>query len=152
MAQIRHIGIVVNDLERALSFYRDLLGMTVVRKMDESGDFIDKLLGLVNASVTTVKLSLGPSPTLIELLHFKSPARPVESACTKKVFTPGLSHIAFTVPDVDLLYRRLSEAGIVFNAPPELSVDGGAKVAYCRDPEGNFLELVQVFDTPEIVA
>jgi catechol 2,3-dioxygenase-like lactoylglutathione lyase family enzyme len=147
MNHIRHIGLVVTDLERSLGFYRDLLGMTVVRQMDESGDYIDRLLGLENADVTTVKLSFGLNPTQIELLHFKSHS--VQGAGTKTVFTPGLSHIAFTVPDVDLLYSRLSEAGIVFNAPPQLSPDRRAKVAYCKDPEGTYLELVQVFDMPQ---
>ena len=145
MNHIRHIGIVVTDLDRSLSFYRDLLGMTIVRRMDESGDYIDKLLGLENTDVTTVKLSLDGNPTLIELLHFKS--HPVE-ASAKKVFTPGLSHIAFTVPDVDLSYRRLSDAGILFNAPPQCSPDRRAKVAYCKDPDGTYIELVQVFDVP----
>ena len=146
MNHIRHIGIVVTDLERSLYFYRDLLGMSIVRRMDESGDFIDKLLGLVNADVTTVKLSLDLNPTLIELLHFNS--HRIEDS-KKKIFTPGLSHIAFTVPDVDLTYQRLSDAGIVFNAPPQLSPDRRAKVAYCKDPDGTYIELVQVFDVPD---
>ena len=147
MNHIRHIGIVVTDLERSLRFYRDLLGMSIVRRMEESGDFIDKLLGLVKADVTTVKLSLDLNPTLIELLHFKS--HKIEGVNQTKVFTPGLSHIAFTVPDVDHLYRHLSKAGIVFNAAPQLSPDRRAKVAYCKDPDGTYIELVQVFDVPE---
>src|SRR5437879_12060112 len=93
MNHIRHIGIVVTDLERSLSFYRDLLGMTIVRRMDESGDYIDKLLGLENTDVTTAKLSLDGNPTLIESLHFKS--HPVEVSPIK-VLTTGLSHSDFT--------------------------------------------------------
>jgi catechol 2,3-dioxygenase-like lactoylglutathione lyase family enzyme len=143
MNHIRHIGIVVSDLERSLRFYRDLLGMNIVRRMEESGEFIDKLLGLVNADVTTVKLSLDLNPTLIELLHFNS--HRIEQS-EKKIFTTGLSHIAFTVPDVDLLYQRLSGAGIIFNAPPQLSPDRRARVAYCKDPDGTYIELVQVFE------
>jgi glyoxylase I family protein len=146
MNHIRHIGIVVTDLERSLCFYRDLLGMSIVRRMDESGEFIDRLLGLENADVTTVKLSLDMNPTLIELLHFKS--HPVEDS-EKKIVTAGLSHIAFTVPDVDLSYRRLTDAGIVFNAPPQISPDRRARVAYCKDPDGIFIELVQVFEVPD---
>jgi hypothetical protein len=36
--------------------------------------------------------------------------------------------------------------GIDFNAPPQQAPDGGAKVTFCCDPEGNFLELVEVLD------
>ena len=53
-------------------------------------------------------------------------------------------HVAFTVEDIEGAYRRLSAAGIHFHAPPQLAPDGGAKVTYCRDPEGTIIELVQV--------
>ena len=36
------------------------------------------------------------------------------------------------------------EEGIEFNAPPIFSADRGAKVTYCRDPEGVIVELVEI--------
>ena len=41
---IRHTGIVVADLEASLKFYQDILGFSIVKKMDETGDFIDNIL------------------------------------------------------------------------------------------------------------
>ena len=57
ISQIRHTGLVVADLELALSFWRDLLGFKVDKMMDESGSHIDLMMGLKNVMVTTVKMS-----------------------------------------------------------------------------------------------
>ncbi len=56
----------------------------------------------------------------------------------------GFTLIAFTVDDLDREYERLRAAGVAFNARPQTSPDGYAKVTFCRDPEGNLIELVEV--------
>ena len=55
--QIRHTGLVVADLEVALHFWRDLLGFTVARQMEESGPHIDAMMGLKDVRLTTSKLT-----------------------------------------------------------------------------------------------
>lgn len=137
---IRHTGIVVNDLESALYFYRDLLGFQIVKRMEESGDYLDKICGLANARVSTVKMS-AIDGQLIELLHFYSHPSKVQS---REISDPGITHIALTVDDLNSEYVRLSNAGVLFNSPPQLSPDGYAKVAFCCAPEGTLIELVEV--------
>jgi len=56
----------------------------------------------------------------------------------------GFTHIALAVEDLDVAYQRLTEAGVIFNAPPQLSPEGYAKVTYGRAPEGVLLELVEL--------
>ena len=137
--QIRHIGVVVFDIEKTLGFYRDMLGFSIVRDTEEYGGYIDTLLGEKGASVRTVKLSSG-SNTLIELLYFSSPsAEPGQ----QKVCTAGFSHIALTVEKIDAAYKKLQQKGIVFISAPQVSPDRRAKVVFCRDPEGNLVELVE---------
>ena len=70
MENIRHLGLVVADLERALEFYRDLLGLHIQGKTDEKGSFISKILATKNIEVKTVKLSADDNSTRIELLKF----------------------------------------------------------------------------------
>jgi len=141
---IRHFGIVVSDMERSLQFYRDLLGLKVEKTAEESGEYIDNMLSLPNVRVTTVKLSAESGSTLVELLNFKSYSQ--KRPGKRQVYSLGPSHIAFTVDDLDALYRRLSQAGIYFNAPPQLSPDDYAKVTFCHDPDGNLVELVEVLE------
>lgn len=144
MTAVRHCGIVVSDMERSLRFYRDLLGLKVARAMDESGEFIDNVLGLGNVQVTTVKLSGDDGPTLVELLEFKS--HQDKDPVRRTLYSIGPTHAAFTVDNLDEVYRRLSQAGVRFNAPPQLSPDGYAKVTFCYDPDGTPVELVEVLD------
>ena len=70
---LRHFGIVVQDLERALDFYVGLLELKVVRRMDEHGPFVDSILGHKAVRVTTVKLGGSDGETLLELLKFHYP-------------------------------------------------------------------------------
>jgi len=138
---VRHTGIVVTDLEAALRFYRDLLGFRETKRLEESGAYIDNMLALDGAQVTTVKLT-APDGNLVELLHFRShprPRPPPPEACRI-----GITHIAFTVEDLEHMHSALTAAGVRFNAPPQLSPDGYAKVTFCRDPDGTLIELVQV--------
>lgn len=136
---VRHSGIVVSDMERSISFYRDTLGFDIVSDQMESGRYIEIFLGLDGVRVRTVKMKLEESG-MIELLWF--PAYPQETN-HKKVYDLGCSHVALTVTSVDKIYEKLIKLGTEFVNPPHVSSDGKAKVAFCKDPDGTFLELVE---------
>ncbi len=142
---VRHVGVVVKDLERSLQFYRDLLGLRVVTRREEAGEYLDRLLALKNARMTTVKLAAAEGGAVIELLRFHSPQGAAEAPRT--ICTPGPTHVAFGVEDLAALYQRLRQAGIRFNAPPQRSPDGSAKVCCCQDPDGMTIELVEVLSS-----
>ena len=137
---IRHTGIVVTNLEASLHFYRDLLGFQITKQMEEAGDYIDNISSLRNIKVTTVKMT-SPTGQMIELLKYHS--HPAEQR-TREICEIGISHIAFTVDNLDIEYKRLKDKEIKFNSPPQLSPDGYAKVTFCRAPEGTLIELVEV--------
>jgi catechol 2,3-dioxygenase-like lactoylglutathione lyase family enzyme len=138
---VRHIGIVVRDLDRSLAFYRDLLGLEIVRQMDEGGPFLDAILGMNGAKVRTVKLAAPGDGVQIELLAFSEPAPWVGDA--PNLTRVGPTHVAFTVEDLDGLHQRLAAAGMRFTTEPQTSPDGRAKVTFCHDPDGTALELVE---------
>ena len=137
---IRHTGIVVLDLKVSLYFYCNLLGFKIIKQMEESGSFINSILSLDNVKVTTIKMVAG-SGQLIELLKYHSHSG---EKSIYEIYHTGLSHIAFTVDHLDDEYNRLRAKGIKFNSPPQLSPDGYAKVAFCRAPEGTWIELVEI--------
>ena len=141
--EVRHIGIVVNNIENSLKFYRDLLGLKIIKDMDEQGVYIDNMLSLDNVQVRTVKLSADTGNTLIELLDFKSH----NDNEVRNFYTIGASHIALTVDNLEDLYKHLSANNIKFNAPPQKSPDGIVKVTFCNDPDGTPIELVEIIDT-----
>jgi catechol 2,3-dioxygenase-like lactoylglutathione lyase family enzyme len=141
ISAIRHTGLVVTDMARALNFWCDLLGFRLVRKMEEAGPHIDAMMGLKDVRVTTVKLA-APDGNLIELLCFHSHLDKPRWLGTP--YSTGFTHIALTVDDLDQLVLKLTKEGVRFPAPPQRSPDGYAKVIYAQGPEGVLLELVEV--------
>ena len=130
---IRHSAIMVDDIEEALGFYRDLLGFKVIRDEIERGRHIDAIFGK-GVYFREVKLSTKDSledGTVIELIARKSV--PVDFA-----------HIALRVNDIEKEYNRLKDAGVEFASPPVISEDGYAKIACCVDPSGYVIELVEI--------
>jgi catechol 2,3-dioxygenase-like lactoylglutathione lyase family enzyme len=138
---IRHTGLVVANMERAIHFWCDILGFSIIKKMDEYGPHMDAILGLKDVYVTTTKIS-SPDSHVIELLYFHS--HPDKNFWKGKVNSTGFTHIALTVEDLDMTCKKLLKEGVVFNAPPQFSPDGYAKVTYGQGPEGVLLELVEV--------
>jgi len=129
-------------MKKSLEFYRDLLGLKIVRDMDEHGDHLDNMLSLDNVQVRTVKLSANDNTTMNKLLEFQSH----NDNGVRNFYTIGASHVAFTVENIEKLYQDLSKKDIKFNAPPQKSPDGLVKVTFCKDPDGTPIELVQILN------
>ncbi len=141
MIKLRHSGIVVEDAERSVVFYRDHLGLEVIDDRQEGGEYLETLLGLPGVCARTVKLR-GEGAGIIELLEFQG-VKPDNRARPVGLLGFGPTHIALTVDDLDTLYFRLLKHGIHFVSPPTISPDGKVKLLFCRDPDGAYLELVQ---------
>ena len=140
--RLRHTGLVVEDLEKEVKFYTEVLGFRIVKTTNEDSKFISIILGISNPKLKTVKLTLEKETgTLLELLTFEGKIQ------QRKVVVPdnfGYTHIALTVINLDLIYREMKKLEIEFLSEPTISPDGYAKVAFCRDPENNMIELVEV--------
>jgi len=138
--EIRHTGIVVDDLEKSLWFYKEKMGFKVFKHMDESGNFIDNILGMDKISVTTVKMILGHGQ-MIELLDFSSHKKNILQRSINDI---GPTHLAFTVDNIDVIYDDFLNDGVEFISTPKVSEDGGVKVVFCKAPEGTYIELVEL--------
>ncbi len=138
---VRHTGIVVNDIEGAIRFWVDLLGFDVVSNQLETGQFIDRLLGLECVAVQTVKL-VAKDKTMIELLHFKSHSD--KNFWGGSTFSTGLTHLALNVTDIDILIHRLELLGYLPLHEVQLAPNGKVRVCYIPVFEGLLLELVEM--------
>ena len=86
---------------------------------------------------------IDPNNNILELLYFNSHPELSDTNKLRRLTEIGCSHFALTVNDLDTLYSTLKEQGIEFNHPPQVSDDGNVKVAFCRDPDGTFIEMVE---------
>jgi len=138
---VRHTGIVVRDLVRMAQFYR-ALGFVDENRAIEEGLFIEQVTGLKDAKLEWIKMR-APDGYLLELLQYHS--HPKHSDVIKADSNQlGCSHMAFTVLDIDRVCEHVAEAGGSIVNQPAMSSDGKVKVAYCHDPEGVLMELVEV--------
>jgi catechol 2,3-dioxygenase-like lactoylglutathione lyase family enzyme len=138
---IRHTGIVVSDMNRSLPFYRDLLGMEVWADFKDDSEMLQAVTDVPGANIRMVKLKAADGVS-IELLQYLSNPQDVPEPA--KACDVGCNHVAMQVEHLDALYEKLTTEGIRFHTPPTVSSDGGAKVTYCRDPEGVIVELVEI--------
>jgi catechol 2,3-dioxygenase-like lactoylglutathione lyase family enzyme len=140
----RHTGLVVRDLERSVSFYQ-ALGLKVWKREVETGPFIEAVVGIPDVKLEWAKLQ-APDGSLVELLQYHShPCRqPVNPAASNQ---PGCSHIAFTLDDLSAACALVVRLGGSMVNPPAAVPGGSVRVAYCHDPDGILMELVEELDT-----
>lgn len=137
---VRHTGIVVNNIEGAINFWVELLGLKVVSNQVETGQFIDRLLSLESVVVQTVKL-VTQDESMIELLHFKSHSH--NEHWEGSPYSKGLTHVALNVSDIAELTMRLSKLGYQSLNDHQISPNGKVRVCYVKAFEGLLLELVE---------
>ena len=117
---LHHVSLVVADTSRALSFYAGVLGLEV----DPGRP--DLAIGGAWLKVGDLQIHLleVPNPDPVE-------GRPAHGGRDR--------HVAFAVSDLDTIRQRLEQAG----TPYTLS-KSGRRALFCRDPDGNACELVEV--------
>lgn len=141
MENIRHVGIYVDDLERMKKFYCNNFGFVERVHEVEKSIYIDTILGIQDASIELYKLE-APNGGMLELLKYLQDEQSADEGL-QAVWKKGNSHIAITVCDVEKRYEQLCAQSVSFISKPCISPNGKAKVCFCQDPEGNYLELVE---------
>jgi catechol 2,3-dioxygenase-like lactoylglutathione lyase family enzyme len=120
-------SVLVDDQEKALKFYRDVLGF---RTKNDIPLGKDRWLTVVSPE--------GPDDVelLLEPMGFP-PARTYQKA----LFEAGIPLTAFAVDDIQAAHRRLAGLGVTFKTPP--TPMGPVTVAVLDDTCGNLIQLVQ---------
>ena len=137
----RHVGIVVNDLEKSIHFWQELIGFKIVSDNIEPSPYIEELLSLNAKNLRTVKFSDNKG-FIVELLKFDSSNK--ESDWQGDLSTTGLTHIALTVESVEQLVNKLNEFSYTSLSKIMKSPNGQVKVVFINGPENLKLEMVEV--------
>jgi lactoylglutathione lyase len=122
-----HTMLRVGNLERSLQFYRDVLGMRLLRKKDyPSGRFTLAFVGCGDERDHTV----------IELTHNWDTAT--------YDLGGGFGHIALGVEDIYEACNELKRKGAKIVREPGPMKHGGSEIAFVEDPDGYKIELIQL--------
>ena len=137
----RHVGIVVNDLEKSIHFWQELIGFKIVSDNIEPSPYIEELLSLNATNLRTVKFSDNKG-FIVELLKFDPSSN--ESDWQGDLSSTGLTHIALTVENVEQLVNKLNEFSYTSLSKIMKSPNGQVKVVFINGPENLKLEMVEV--------
>ncbi len=139
-----HSGFIVRDVDQAVEFYTNVLGLKVAMRMGRQGEFIDQVLDFSGAHIKGAFVDLGDGHQL-ELIQYLSPASGPGGISRNDL---GAAHVAFYVEDIDRFYAEKSRQGLrPINPPAEHRDEQGKlirKVLYAQDPDGNWLEFVEL--------
>ncbi|HJP57730.1 MAG TPA: methylmalonyl-CoA epimerase [Gemmatimonadales bacterium] len=126
--RIAHIGVAVPDLEPALAFYRDVLGLSPGPA--ESAD-----------GATIVSLAFGDAD--VELLTPREPDGPIARFLARR--GPGIHHICYRVPDLDRALAACRAAGYQLIDETPRRGAGGRRIAFVHPKAtgGILLELTE---------
>jgi catechol 2,3-dioxygenase-like lactoylglutathione lyase family enzyme len=135
----------VSDLDRALGFWRDALGMETVVDQESRGGYFEAIVGEHDVVVRTHHLAFGAQGARVELFEFVSPRGGSHRSRPADV---GFAHVCVAVDDgLDELVARLLGAGGTTATPEPVVIDRGAnaggRALYVRDPDGHVLELFE---------
>ena len=138
--RMHHTGFVVSDLEKAVEFYRDGAGLEVQARYERIGSAIEQVVGYEGAHLRIAVLGLG-GEHLLELIQYVSP--PPAERPTEERSVLGGTHLAFLVDDIEGTLAALAINGARTMNPPA-EVAPGRKGCYLQDPDGNWIELIQI--------
>ena len=128
--QYLHTMVRVTDLDAALAFYCDKLGLVEVRRVDNEGGRFTLAFLSAPDDVERAKAKQAP---MVELTYNWDP----EDYQGGRNF----GHLAYAVDDIYAACRRLHDGGVTINRPPR---DG--RMAFVRSPDGISIELLQKGD------
>ncbi len=121
--KLLHTRYRVNDLERTVKFYKDVLGLEEVRRHRSP------------RGSELVFLKAPGSEEQIELCAFPA-SGPVQ-------VQPDLTHLAFEVEDLQAFAKHLAKLGLQYSDGPHMTGEGGG-IAFIDAPEGYEIELIQL--------
>jgi lactoylglutathione lyase len=122
-----HTMVRVADLDRAIDFYCNKLGLTEARRIDNPGGRFTLVFLCAPGDEEAARRNQAP---MVELTYNYDP----EDYQGGRNF----GHLAYEVDDIYATCQRLMDGGVTINRPPR---DG--RMAFVRSPEGISIELLQ---------
>jgi lactoylglutathione lyase len=120
--KLLHTRYRVNDLERTVKFYRDVLGLQETKRHKSS------------RGSELVFMKAPESEELIELCYFPG-SGPVQVQA-------DLTHLAFEVDSLEEFGKHLASKGYKYSDGPHMRPEGGG-IAFVDAPEGYEIELIE---------
>jgi catechol 2,3-dioxygenase-like lactoylglutathione lyase family enzyme len=137
-----HTGFTVSNLDRSISFFRDVLGFAVISKAPRDPEAISRITGVAGARVMIAYLQ-GPGHK-IELIEYLAPEE--RGHVRPRPCDAGHAHLAFEVDDIEAAIAEAEDhnvrpIGMIMTV--DKGPNAGARAAYLQDQDGITIEFIQ---------
>jgi len=122
--ELTQTWLLVDDMPRALSFYRDTLGLNIVSDLGQY-----------------VELQVQGNDSFLLALFERGAMEQGEPAIAISPVSRQHAVIVFTVPGLDDYCAKLRAKGVAFESDPADHIEWGIRSAFLRDPDGALLSL-----------
>jgi catechol 2,3-dioxygenase-like lactoylglutathione lyase family enzyme len=137
-----HTGFTVGNLERSLTFWREVLGFELSHRAHHTGDLASEVTGVPGAEISIAVLrGYGHK---IELLEYHAPSD--RKRVDLRPCDVGSVHVALTVDNIYAVLSTIAASGWRAVGKPQILKAGpnaGKRVVYLRDPDGTTIEFMQ---------
>ena len=141
-----NIGMVVSDLEKSISFYKDMVGFVQVDRtsFDIDADF-GKRAGLTDSlpfHVEVLKLGKGESATELKLMSFGDKAKRQGNQFIHS--NTGIQYLTIMVTELEPVLARIKEKKIKLLGETPIPIPRNPDLHFVmiQDPDGTFVELI----------
>lgn len=140
LMEMNNVGIVVESLDNAIAFFREI-GLTLEGRMMVEGEWAGRVTGLGNQSVEIAMMVTPDGHSRLEISQFITP-KVIEDHRTAPVNALGYLRIMFRVDNLDELLSRLTkyETQIVGEV---VNYENVYKLCYIRGVEGLLIGLAE---------
>jgi len=140
ITKLEHVALSVSNLDRSLSFYRDVIGFEFIRFIDCPAEgHLGYVVGIEKCSARIAQLQLGQC--ILELFEYHDP-RGKEISHEHNQADLGFTHMGFTSTDMATDHARLKDNGVEFVNDP-IEYRSGVWVCYFYGPDREVCELRQ---------
>lgn len=140
LLEMHNVGIVVESLDNAISFFKEI-GLTLEGRMMVEGDWAGRVTGLGNQSVEVAMMVTPDGHTRLELSQFLTPPT-IADHRTDPVNSLGYLRIMFRVDNLDELLSRLSKHGAEL-VGEVVQYENIYRLCYIRGTEGILIGLAE---------
>lgn len=145
-----HIGVVVSDIDRALGFWRDAIGLAVTGRGTADWPHLSDMNGLPGVALDWCTLALGDTVIELTAYHGGQAAAPGENAPGENPpdeNTPGRVHVGIVVDDLGAVLARLRTGNARLRSHRPVRIAAGQYTGYLAiyalDPDGTSVELFE---------
>ncbi len=142
VTRLNHVAVTVADMDRALAFWRDTLGLHLIGRGTVRKRHLDEIVGLTGTEIEWAELQV-PGGALIELFCYLEPrgADTLPAAPNDR----GATHVCLEVTGIDELFTTIVAGGYATRSAAPVEIPEGDwrgwRDLYVESPDGVIVEL-----------